>query len=672
MSDYSYNVIPIKILNSKIFIDIKSEKTEGYSYIFPDELGNIGITTQQISGSYYRLNDNKNEDGVEISLDSIPRIFITYLNRLTFDYFSSKFFPISESFIRGTIIYVPNKHKQNNYQVFSKYSLRVIYRDNEFGLLISFIGNSYLLNSSWNNYPQITDDLATKVLYKKQVSRYSNVSSTYSPVKSDVTLFLNRGICKILGITIPIRSCENKYLEFYDKIIALYKSDLSGIKIQNTFQLSTQGLKRVQECSIRQISEKSNLLRFGNGRTNFNVYTGLKEYGPFEVPQGLKPKFFFIFHKDDKDVANRLFACLSKGIRHFPGLSQFINIPISIDNLDTSISIQYTNENPVDEIRDKLEANSEKFSKYNYFAFYLSRISKDEEAETQHSIYYQIKRLLLLKEVPSQVVYRDKILSENFSFFLPNIAVSVLAKLGGKPWEIFTSNTKSLIVGIAAHRSKGYTYVGNAIAFQNDGSFEEFEAFPESNLSVLGNIFSSQLSKYAKRYKEISKIIIHFYKTMNHEEEKVLLACLEKNDLKIPYIVLSVSDAENREHLIFDEEYPGKMPRSGSFVQIGLNEYLVCNNSRYDKATSTKIREYPFPIYVKFSKYDEVGLFDRNARFEVIEQIYQFSRIYWRSVTQTGEPVTIKYSKIIAEMASHFGTDALPDNNVARRKLWFL
>jgi hypothetical protein len=39
---------------------------------------------------------------------------------------------------------------------------------------------------------------------------------------------------------------------------------------------------------------------------------------------------------------------------------------------------------------------------------------------------------------------------------------------------------------------------------------------------------------------------------------------------------------------------------------------------------------------------------------ELIDQVYQFSRIYWKSVKQQGLPVTIKYPEMIAEIIPHF------------------
>jgi hypothetical protein len=55
--------------------------------------------------------------------------------------------------------------------------------------------------------------------------------------------------------------------------------------------------------------------------------------------------------------------------------------------------------------------------------------------------------------------------------------------------------------------------------------------------------------------------------------------------------------------------------------------------------------------------------------YQLIDQVYQFSRIYWKSIKQQGLPVTIKYPEMIAEIMPHFEDKTIyTDNNC----LWFI
>jgi|SRR5690606_14277425 len=46
---------------------------------------------------------------------------------------------------------------------------------------------------------------------------------------------------------------------------------------------------------------------------------------------------------------------------------------------------------------------------------------------------------------------------------------------------------------------------------------------------------------------------------------------------------------------------------------------------------------------------------------KLIDQVYQFSRMYWKSVRQQNLPITIKYPEIVAEMLPHFDGNEIPD-----------
>jgi hypothetical protein len=54
----------------------------------------------------------------------------------------------------------------------------------------------------------------------------------------------------------------------------------------------------------------------------------------------------------------------------------------------------------------------------------------------------------------------------------------------------------------------------------------------------------------------------------------------------------------------------------------------------------------------------------------LIDQVYQFSRMYWKSVRQQNLPVTIKYPEMVAKMVPHFDGVEIPD--FGKDNLWFL
>ena len=55
---------------------------------------------------------------------------------------------------------------------------------------------------------------------------------------------------------------------------------------------------------------------------------------------------------------------------------------------------------------------------------------------------------------------------------------------------------------------------------------------------------------------------------------------------------------------------------------------------------------------------------------QLIDQVYLFSRMYWKRVSQQNLPVTIKYPEMVDEIFSYFTHDKLPDHG--KESLWFL
>ena len=112
------------------------------------------------------------------------------------------------------------------------------------------------------------------------------------------------------------------------------------------------------------------------------------------------------------------------------------------------------------------------------------------------------------------------------------------------------------------------------------------------------------------------------------------------------------------------------MPYSGTFIKLGYSEYLLFNNTRYDETSKPKKKELHFPIKLSIRSTDSTQI-DSLEKIELfIDQIYQFSRMYWKSNDQQSLPVTIAYPEMVARIWPHFSMEK--PNDFARENLWFL
>lgn len=308
-----------------------------------------------------------------------------------------------------------------------------------------------------------------------------------------------------------------------------------------------------------------------------------------------------------------------------------------------------------------------------YIAVYISPHSKNTTDNTKRKFYYKIKELLLKYKIPSQVMEADKVMStDNYHFNLPNIAIATLAKLNGVPWRLNTTLKDELIIGVGAFRNTeiGVKYIGSAFSFSNNGQFNRFECFQEDQTIELAGSIIRAVKEYAALNSNIKRLIIHFYKNMSRKELEPILKGLEYIDINIPVFIISINKTESSDIIAFDNNWEGLMPLSGTYINVGYNKFLLFNNTRYSNAIFRQSDGYPFPIKLQITCTQSELAKDNVIKRELINQVYQFSRMYWKSVRQQNLPVTIKYPELVAEMLPYFDGNEIPE--FGKNTLWFL
>jgi hypothetical protein len=410
-------------------------------------------------------------------------------------------------------------------------------------------------------------------------------------------------------------------------------------------------------------------MQFGQNHTNIMPHYGLGVGGPYELSPHKNIKFIFIFHKEDRTFANTVFEWFEGKKDGFKGLKNYIKLNYSIDK-ENSIIFE-NKENPIEEIRQQLTEKSFAHD-VRYLAVYLSPISKAEIDEEKHKIYYQVKETLLDYRITSQVIDRDKINNTAFKYYLPNIAIAILAKLNGVPWRLQRNLSNELIVGVGAFKNAeiGNRYIGSAFCFSNNGHFRGFECHPATDTFLLAGDIGKAVRKFKNDNADVKRLIIHFYKSMSRAELEPIEKELDELNLDIPIIIVSINKTESKDFVVFDTNSTHTMPISGTFIKTGWNEYLLCNNTRYGLSATEKIESYPFPIKLKLKATDETILDDSKTTKAIVDQVYQFSRMYWKSVKQQNIPVTILYPEMVAEIFPHFDIQEL--KQFGKDNLWFL
>jgi hypothetical protein len=261
----------------------------------------------------------------------------------------------------------------------------------------------------------------------------------------------------------------------------------------------------------------------------------------------------------------------------------------------------------------------------------------------------------------------------NFAYTLQNIAIAINAKLGGTPWRIAVPQYRELIVGVGAfkHNDTNTQYIGSAFSVDNTGAFNSFEYFQKDELRELAGSIKDAIIQYKNSIQNPDRLIIHYYKDMRQDEVEIIEDTLSNLNLDIPVFIVTINKTESEDIIVFDDDFVEKMPYSGRYINLGNNTFLLCNNTRYEIDNPQRIESFPFPVKLKIKCPTDPTLLNQNTIKGLIDQVYQFSRIYWKSVKQQNLPVTIKYPEMVASIAPYFSNGSIPAT-IGKDNLWFL
>lgn len=675
------NLILNKIIFSpkaeEIQCSFTNEIKEGYYPIYiknlPKNISEIFSEEQLKDKEHLYTNfTTENNNTITINLKENPKFAKLYFKWQIHNYFS-KIADISKpNFINDNEYWFINKKESTDvFTLYTNYTIKVQYdkKFKQFELLLSYEGTSKVLKESMESLDYDTT-LYNWVVYDKQLYRDDEKPELARYNLQQVFPVLNYNLSVRAGISPEPKYVKNKYKQYYDQIQSFYKTYINTSTFKEILPIDSNGFFAIDKQKIKNTTTGSNLLIFGQDQTHIAPYYGLKEYGPYKLAENKHNVFIYICHENDKAFANEVKEWFKGKKPGFSGLKAFVKLPYSGDNAN---SIIFTDtENPIDEIREQLAVKTFDNETNNYVAIYISPFSKSEADPDKHSVYYKVKEELLKYSITSQVIDKAKMNNEGYQYYLPNIAIALVAKLKGIPWRLARTVKKELIIGVGAFKDNDLDekYVGSASCFSNDGHFQGFECHSATDTYILAVLIGKAIKKYRQENQTVERLIIHFYKSMSKKELEPIQKELDELEEDIPIIIVSINKTESRDIVIFDTSHKELIPISGTFIGVGYNQFLLCNNTRYGIEENERIEGFPFPIKIKITSNKKEIEEDFENTKNLIDQVYQFSRMYWKSVKQQNLPVTIKYPEMVAQIFPYFDNKDLPP--FGKQNLWFL
>jgi hypothetical protein len=192
------------------------------------------------------------------------------------------------------------------------------------------------------------------------------------------------------------------------------------------------------------------------------------------------------------------------------------------------------------------------------------------------------------------------------------------------------------------------------------------------------------LRQYASQQKKIGnsnlvpeQVVLHSFKRIGNAEADAVREAVQyvsnATDKEISYLLIHIEDSESL--YIFDTGDRTYLPQAGQVVKLGYRQSLLLTEGRerYDKR---KIG-FPHPYRVTMDKRSKVGSEDYELIFEnALDQILGLSKMNWRGFNAAAIPVTLNYSRLLAEVVGFCRNDAewqeIVDRDELKDKAWFL
>lgn len=605
------------------------------------------------------------------------------------NHFEQKDFPVRSDMIADTEIWMPATSPLLNCKGYKTIRLRVQFEriTPHPELLITYDGvhSVYQYPLTHDLLQEVDTTLYSWMLFRNKLYRYDALPDEARLHEDEVYPCMNKRLKKALRTPFPAPDKSNPYQKFFKETEGFRNSYLTDTELNSWMPISNDWVNR-ESVSLLADGETVAPLLFGAGKTDTDPQKGIKQHGPRKLPDTRNTVFFFICHRNDIAMAKTIHSFLEGKQPGFSGISRYAGIHYSNEK---GLSVYFENkENPLPEIAEQLNSRTLDNNK-TYIALYLSPYGKWDELEAHRNIYYRIKEELLFRNIVTQTLEVEKtwvgrnmddqnyaLLKQGFNYFLPNISVALLAKLGGTPWSLTNGKARELVIGISAFKSDDLDrkYLGSAFSFSGEGEFREFGCFRSNQINELAGSILVAVRDYCHRNDPPEKLIIHFYKTMSRKELAPIEKGLAELQLDIPVVVISINKTLSEDILAIDRSSSRLMPESHQYLQVAENRYLLYNNGTYPGSNFNEREGYPFPIKISLQYYPTDSIDPQPCDEEIIPELFlqicQFSQLYWKSVSRQALPVTLRYPEMLAQIVPHFSRPELP--RFGKETLWFL
>lgn len=472
---------------------------------------------------------------------------------------------------------------------------------------------------------------------------------------------LNNALMAALGYAAPEKDLHKNYRRYLMAIQAFYDDFLDNEPFRQVIPLHHDGFLKACHSKIAFVSRESHHLLFGNHTT-----ASL----PDQYPVDLKPykrsphsniQLFYIYHHEDFEKIKEIHSHLVNGYGLYQGILPHTGLLVNArHDLNIVFSIR---DNPLPEIISLLVDRC--FDpQLKYLAVYIMATAKAEEKIKREQICYQVKERLFKYRIPCQGIDLSYLKPECSSWQqrLQTIAMTILTKLNGIPWQVSSPENNDLVIGIGISIPRGdFYYTASLLGFSSSGKHYSFNFLLNNRLNLLTGSIINAVKHHITAKGQLSRLIIH----LNHPTpNQVVHAALEtlEQQLNIPVFVVSFCKTNAVKIIAFDHNCVHHIPCTGTYLSIGDNRYLLYVNARYPPYPFQEENSHFFPLQLSLYSTCQSKLSDPGLVREIIEQVYRFSMMNWEIAKKHPLPISVRYPQLALHSATHFSEETLPVN----------
>lgn len=528
--------------------------------------------------------------------------------------------------------------------VFDKFFIEIFMdEDGRSGRIrLQYVGQSQMERTSWQNV--MPGDL---VMLEGKVMPYSSLM--YLPDKVD------RVVKSGNKFRLNKKPNPKKLDEVWAKTQKFLSEDLMPLLKQIPNVTFEEEWEKRELYMIKSITSVN--LKFEKNNTYPDPLSGLKNYGAAVSPPYPIVRFFVIQVMGTEDLSKELSQILAN---HLPNYLKKLRVVYSpSENLWIDPGRQGW--------QGKLQQHFSKLASAGtheaYYGFYLSPWGRYDSAHQHY--YYELKSAAVKYGISLQVIEKNKFESANkqgsFRYFIPNLAVSTIAKLGGIPWKIAVNNNKKILIcGYASYRPHHAQAVMAANVFMDtSGTFLDAQAWPVPQYYRLDGYLSNSIRLFREKKGNPELILLYYYKPFGKKDEREVRDFFEDPQNKgIPMIVIQINVSGSVPVIAYP---PPDINADGCYLPLGENRYLLftqCNS---------KVRRLPLMMRIYANR---VNYLNNEWIEDIMELTYKFTYLNFRSILPSSLPAMLQLPRLLAMMRPYIDMLELPEE--MRGRGWFV